>query len=106
LARELYMFGHVAWGFLTGGEPGDPIMNLSEPLEHALTMAAVVMVAGAFIRYILDDEGIARRYITVGLSITAAAFAVTWAWWWLIATADPELRFNRTGPGLISHLLI
>ncbi|NIV29690.1 MAG: hypothetical protein GWN58_09350, partial [Anaerolineae bacterium] len=21
LARELYMFGHVAWGFITGGEP-------------------------------------------------------------------------------------
>jgi signal transduction histidine kinase len=106
LARELYMFGHVAWGFLTGGEPGDPIMNLSEPLEHALTMAAVVMVSGAFIRYILDDEGVARRYIQVGLSITAVAFATTWVWWWLIATGNPEARFNRTGAGLISHLLI
>ena len=106
LARELYMFGHVAWGFLTGGEPGDPIMHLSEPLEHALTMAAVVMVAGAFIRYILDDAGVARRYIQVGLSITAIAFAGTWFWWYQIATANPEARFNRTGAGLISHLLI
>jgi len=106
LTRELYMFGHVAWGFLTGGEPGDPILHLSEPLEHALTMAAVVMVAGAFIRYILDDARIARRYIQVGLSITAVAFAGTWFWWVQIVTANPEARFNRTGAGLISHLLI
>ena len=106
LARELYMFGHVAWGFITGGEPGHPPLHLAEPLEHALTMAAVVMVAGAFIRYILDDEGIARRYIQVGLSITAVAFIGTWWWWYQITTANPDARFNRTGAGIISHLLV
>ena len=106
LARELYMFSHVSWGFIRGGQPGDPIMHLSEPLEHALTMAAVVMVAGAFIRYILDDARIARRYIQVGLSIATVAFAGTWFWWYQIATADPGARFNRTGAGLISHLLV
>ncbi|NIV29691.1 MAG: hypothetical protein GWN58_09355, partial [Anaerolineae bacterium] len=58
------------------------------------------------IRYILDDAGVARRYIQVGLSITMVAFATTWVWWWLIATGNPEARFNRTGAGLISHLLI
>jgi len=106
LARELYMFGHVSMGFLTGGEPGEPALHLAEPLEHALTMAAVVMVAGAFIRYILDDEGIARRYIQVGLSLAAIAFFGTWLWWYQYATANPDARFNRTGVCLISHLLI
>ena len=106
LARELYMFGHVSMGFILGGEAGEPALHLAEPLEHALTLAAVVMVAGAFIRYILDDEGIARRYIQVGLSITAVAFITTWLWWYRIATANPDARFNRTGAGLISHLLI
>ena len=106
LARELYMFGHVSMAFILGGDAGESAMHLAEPLEHALTMAAVVMVAGAFIRYILDDEGIARRYIQVGLGIATIAFAATWLWWYQIATANPYARFNRTGAGIISHLLV
>ncbi len=106
LARELYMFGHVSMGFITGGELGDPILHLAEPLEHALTMAAVIMVAGAFIRYILDDARITRRYLQAGLAATAVAFVVTWVWWFQTATINPEARFNRTPAGLISHLLI
>jgi signal transduction histidine kinase len=106
LARELYMFGHVSMGFITGGEPGDPTLHLAEPLEHALTLAAVIMVAGAFIRYILDDERITRRYLQAGLIATAVAFAGTWAWWYQLATGDPGARFNRTPAGLVAHLLI
>jgi len=106
LARELYMFGHVSLGFITGGEPGEPILHLAEPLEHALTMAAIVMVAGAFIRYILDDARITRRYLRAGLTATAIAFIATWGSWYMIVTANPEARFNRTPSGLISHLLI
>ncbi len=106
LARELYMFGHVSMGFITGGEPGEPILHVAEPLEHALTMAAIVVVAGAFIRYILDDAHITRRYLRAGLISTAIAFVGTWWWWFQITTADPSARFNRVPPGLISHLLV
>jgi signal transduction histidine kinase len=105
LARELYMFVHVSWGFITGGEPGHPLLHVAEPLEHTLTLAAVIMVAGAFIRYILDDARIARRYIQVGLSITALAFAGTWIWWYQITTFNPEARFCRTPAGLVALLL-
>ncbi|MGD8904100.1 MAG: GAF domain-containing protein [Anaerolineae bacterium] len=106
LARELYMFGHVSLGFITGGEPGAAMWHLAEPLEHGLTMAAVVMVGGAFIRYILDDMRITRRYLQAGLTVAGIAFIVTWTWWYQIATANPEARFNRTPAGLISHLLV
>ena len=106
LARELYMFGHVSLGFITGGEPGAAMWHLAEPLEHGLTMAAIVMVGGAFIRYILDDEHITQRYLRAGLTATGVAFVVTWAWWYQIASINPEARFNRTPAGLISHLLV
>ena len=32
-----------------------------------LALASVVMIAGSFLRYILDDELLARRYIQTGL---------------------------------------
>jgi len=106
LARELYMFGHVSTGFITGGEPGEWPLHVAEPLEHALTMAAIVVVAGAFIRYILDDADITRRYLRTGLISTAIAFVGTWGWWFQIATSNPGARFNRTPAGLVSHLLV
>lgn len=106
LARELYMFSHVSMGFLAGGGPGEPALHLAEPLEHALTMAALIVVAGAFIRYILDDERLARRYLQVGLVATAIAFVGTWWWWYQHATANPAARFNQTVAGLVAHLLV
>ncbi|HSJ58983.1 MAG TPA: GAF domain-containing protein [Anaerolineae bacterium] len=99
LARELFMFSHVSFQLL--GWPTGENTHLSEPLEHALTMAAIVTVAGAFIRYILDDARLSRRYLQVGLSTTALLFAVTWYWWFVHVTANPDSRFNQTWGGTI-----
>ena len=105
LARELFMFTHVSVQLL-----GYPILEfgyfLSEPLEHALTMATFVMVAGAFLRYILDDAHLARRYLQVGLGTTVVSFSVSWLWWAQYHTANPEARFNQTWAGLISFELV
>lgn len=40
------------------------------PLERSLSIASIVVVAGAFLRYILDDARLARTYIQVGVGIT------------------------------------
>ena len=60
LARELFMFSHVAMQ-LMGIELYGSVGFLTEPLEHALTLAAFVVVAAAFLRYLLDDVPISRR---------------------------------------------
>ncbi|MGD8791036.1 MAG: GAF domain-containing protein [Anaerolineae bacterium] len=105
LARELFMFSHVSsqliWGPASWGG-----LHLSEPLEHFLSMAAMVVVAAAFLRYILDDVTLSRRYLQVGLVTAGLAFLATWGWWYQHATAHPDSRFNQTLAGLISHLLI
>ena len=54
LARELVMFALitgkiVGWNFL------DSENVYHHPLEHALAMAAYIVVAGAYLRYVLDD---------------------------------------------------
>ena len=104
LARELFMFWHVSQQVI-GLEPPSPSLHLSEPLEHALTMAAIVMVAGAFIRYLLDDARLARHYLRTGLGMAVVTFGVTWGWWYLHAMANPEARFNRTWAGLIFFIM-
>lgn len=51
------------------------------PLERALLMASIVVVAGAFLRYILDDARLASTYIQVGLGITVVCLVIAlWQW--------------------------
>ena len=47
LARELFMFSHVTMQFLGMTAEGWGGFFI-EPMEHSLTMAAIVVVAGAF----------------------------------------------------------
>ncbi len=100
-ASELFMFLHVSMGML-GYEPGS---HYAEPLEHGLTLAAVVMVAGAFLLYILGDARLARRYVQIGLGFAVVSFAGTWWWWHRYAAANPEHRFNQTWAGLYFYVV-
>ncbi len=99
-ARELFMFSHVSAG-LVGIEMLPPNSHLSEPLEHALTMAAIVVVAAAFLRFVLDEPSVSRRFMQAGLAMTAVMFAITWWWWRGLALADPSARFNQTWGGTV-----
>jgi signal transduction histidine kinase len=99
-ARELFMFSHTSAGLL-GFELLPPASHLSEPLEHALTMAAIIVVAAAFLRFILDQPSLARRFMQAGLATTAVMFAITWWWWRQLALQDPGARFNRTWGGTV-----
>ena len=103
-ARELLMFSHVSMQLIRGGET-ESTLHIAEPLEHGLTMAAVIVVAGAFLRYILDDSRLSRRYLQVGLATTAVCFAGTWWWWNRYATANPGSKFNQTWGGVFFYVV-
>ncbi len=100
LAREGFMFSHVSAHLLNVAFL-PPSSHLSEPLEHALTMAAIVVVAAAFLRFILDEPSTSRRFMTIGLATTAVMFLVTWWSWRQLAMANPDAHFNRTWGGTI-----
>lgn len=105
LARELYMFGHMA-GRLLSPTGQDSMCSVSEPVEHALAMAAIVMVAGSFLRYILDDVRLSRRYLQVGLGATAISLLATlWSWPRQLA-AHPEIKFHQTWGAWLFHLTL
>ena len=51
------------------------------PLDRALAMSSVVVVAGAFLRYILDDARLAYGYLGAGLGATAICLIIAfWQW--------------------------
>jgi len=104
LARELIMFGLTVrkiTGFLDYG--GEDIYF--HPLEHGLEMTAVVVVAGAFLRFALQNERISRAYLKIGLSITIVAMVVTFITWPKLAYANPGSHFNETAETRVFHLL-
>ena len=56
------------------GDTGAAILEAAHTLfieqgYHGTSMAAIVVIAGSFLRYILDDEPVARRYMNIGLVI-------------------------------------
>jgi PAS domain S-box-containing protein len=100
-ARELFMFMHIAEKILTGTERDACI---SEPIEHALAMAAIVVVAASFLRYILDDKKLSALYIRVGLSATVVCYLVTFLWWPAYNAQYPDIKFHQTLWAWLFHI--
>ena len=100
--RDAFMFTHLALRLIRGTDH-DVLCMVAVPFEHALTLAAVVVIAGAFLRYILDDRTLAIRYMKAGLGLTAVVTVITFAWWpWQLAI-DPQVRFHTTWQAWFIH---
>ena len=102
LARELYMFAQMS-GRVIGVSEGGLAHILHQPLEHALAMASVIVVAGAFLRYILDDALLSRRYLQVGLGVTVLCSVIGFWLWPRHLAAFPEVQFHETWGAWLFH---
>ena len=103
LARELFMLSQVTGRMLTGSEFGIE-SEIHQPLEHALTMAAIVAVAGAFLRYALDDERLSRRYLQLGGATTAVVLIIALVSWPRQVRANPQIFFHETWVSWTFHM--
>jgi hypothetical protein len=102
LARELFMLIQVAERVVGPSQHLESAFH--QPIEHALAMAAIVVVAAAYLRYILDDRRLSRRYLQVGLGATLVCFIfVAWTWPRHLA-ANPEIIFHQTWEAWLFHL--
>ncbi len=104
LLREIFKFAHLSVR-LVAGVDHNAFCAVIAPLEHALTLASAVVIAGAFLRYILDDAEIARRYLRVGLWAGGVATAAAFFWWPFELAANPSAQFHLTWPASLLHLL-
>ena len=83
----------------------EAMCTVVEPVEHVLSLTSVVVIAGSYLRYILDDARLARRYVQVGLGAVAAGFSATFLWWPGKLTADSWVRFHETWSAWHLHLM-
>jgi len=103
LVRELYMFGQMAYRVLGSGDV-ESHCEVFQPLEHGLAMAAMIFVSGAFLRYILDDQKLARRFLLSGIGITLLVFVVSsWIWPRQLAV-NPQIKFHQTWSAWLFHV--
>ncbi len=104
LLRELLMLVATATHIISTSAQ-DIVCVVLEPVEHALTLASVVVIAGSFLRYILDDAPLTRRYLQVGLSAAALGYLATILWWPGQMAANPEARFHQSWAAWLMHML-
>jgi PAS domain S-box-containing protein len=104
-AREAYMFFQTASHMLLGDGANNRYDIYHPPLEHALSIAAIVVVAGAFLLYVLDDRRLSNRYLQIGLVSTAVCLFITLWIWPARVVNDPGILFHQTWGAWLFHIL-
>ncbi len=64
--------------------------------NHVLELAAIVVVAGAFLRYVLDDARLARNYLLVGLGTAGVCYVIALWQWPRLLDVITEAEFHAT----------
>jgi len=101
--RDLYMFSQMSYRLL-GGREAEIKCDVFQPLEHGLAMIAMIVVAGAFLSYILENQTLSKRYLQWGTGITIFMFVLT-SWIWPRQLADnPLIKFHQTWAAWLFHV--
>jgi signal transduction histidine kinase len=101
--RELFMFLHTLERLMRGPAPSGSSLYV-EPLEHALALSAVLLICAAFLRYILDDEQLPRRFLQAGALAVVLSLAISYLLWPAQHSSDPRIPFNSTWGATAMHL--
>ena len=102
--RDLFMFSHLSHRLITNADH-DALCSVMVPMEHALTLLSMVLISGAFLRYILDDALLARRYLALGFGMSFLAALTLFGWWPRRLAIDPTVRFHTTWMAWFLHLV-
>ena len=100
LARELFMFGRTIQRMVDGSSVESTFLH---PLEHALTMTTIVVVAGAFLRYVLDAPSLARRYLQLGGVAIIVGMSIVFYSWPRRLAVSPQVHFHQTWEAWVFH---
>ncbi len=82
--------------------PGESAYLLLAAIRRALSLASIVVVAGALLRYVNEDVRLARAYILAGLVVTVICLAAA-LWYWFTAPGV-SVRFRGTWPAWLFDL--
>lgn len=95
LGRELFMLlmaAILALGFVQNAD----LHVIFPPFEHLLLSVALVIIAASFLRYLIDDESLSRRYLQAGLAAAILMYAITAVPWAHHLAANPSTTFGKS----------
>ncbi|MHB8789611.1 MAG: hybrid sensor histidine kinase/response regulator [Desulfobulbaceae bacterium] len=95
LAREVFMLG-VALLFSYGARAKASLPAVFPPLEHALLDLAMVIIAAAYMGFLLKDEVLSRRYLRTGIGTVALVYLATFWWWGRFILDNPGASFGQS----------
>jgi len=82
-----------------------PLALFVPPFEQSLALTARVIVAAAFLQYLLRASPVSRRYLVIGLPIVLLFYVVSAVGWWVTARADSALRYIDSWSCWYVHVL-
>ena len=103
LAREMFMLCLVVVQALGWVQPVS-LHAVFPPLEHAVRTCSLIVVAAAYMRYLLDDTQLTKRYLVFAISATVLAYLVTFWWWAQFIEANPKSKFGQTWCDWVFHI--
>lgn len=74
------------------------------PFEHTLQDISYLLIAGAFVRYILNDTALAKRLLKAGIAVTLLCYLATFYWWAQFIKAHPSAKFGQVWPDWLFHI--
>ena len=102
--RELLMLSHASMRILYP-DYYQIACIIMEPIEHAMILAMVVVISGSFLRYILDNALLAKRFLRIGLTLAAVEYLVTVVWWPSQLDFNTDFRFHQSWSAWLMHLI-
>ena len=103
LARELFMLCLVVVQALGWVQPVS-LHVFFPPLEHAVRTVSLIVVAAAYMRYLLDDTALTKRYMQIAISATTLCYVVTFWWWAEYISGSPSSKFGQTWCDWVFHI--
>lgn len=102
LGRELFMIFMAIIHALGIVSPSD-LHAIFPPFEHLLLGTALIIIAASFLRYLLDDEVLSRKYLQLGIVSAILIYLITAVAWPATLLADPKITFGKTWYDILWH---
>jgi two-component system sensor histidine kinase UhpB len=102
LARDLFM---ILMGVFKAYGVANPLLlhEVFPPLDHTLLDLGMILIAAAYLQYLLQRETWTRRYLTAGVAATLLCYAVTFWWWAAYILANPQSKFGQVWCDWLFH---
>ena len=65
---------------------------------------AMILIAGGFVRYFMNDSQLSHRYLRAGIASTLLAYLTTFWWWAYFIEASPTAKFGQVWCDWFFHI--